>query len=330
MDDKTTLNDFVAIKNEAKKLFTAGPASLSVENLQGLEPCFGRGDDSYDTLETRVLSSLKELSGHSSVARLQGSGSMALEVMVNNFAYGKVLIVDSGYYAQRAQMMSEVAAKYLGYITEIEAVNWTALNEVSGSYDWVVACSTETSIGLKLDIKELHVKARSLGAKLMLDATASIGLEDNHELADAISYSSCKGLFGLTGGAFVAFNNLPDNEILSFNLSLQSHLEKKMTGPYHAICSLDKVLQNHDEFKLAVEAAKKQFLKMFESQLFFPKTLQPKLCTRVIGTVMSSDQRAILYSPRTLAPNESVVCHLGEVHLGNKAVGAINDCLSID
>jgi len=89
-------------------------------------------------------------------------------------------------------------------------------------------------------------------------------------------------------------------------------------------------LQNHDEFKLAVKAAKKQFLKMFESQLFFPKKIAPKLCTLVIGTVTSSDPRGILYSPRTLAPYESVVCHLGEVHLGRKAVGAINDCLSID
>ena len=31
----------------------------------------------------------------------------------------------------------------------------------------------------------------------MLDATASFGLE-NHKLADVFSYSSCKGLFGLT------------------------------------------------------------------------------------------------------------------------------------
>ena len=329
MDDKTNINDFVINKNNAKKLFTAGPASLSVENLLGIEPCFGRGDDSYDTIEARVLSNLRQLSGHNHVARLQGSGSMALEVMVNNFAYGKVLVVDSGYYAQRAQTMSDVATKYFGYITKTDVVNWDALDDVSGVYDWVIACYTETSIGLKMDIKELHNKARSIGAKLMLDATASIGLEDNHELADAISYSSCKGLFGLTGGAFVAFNNLPDNEILSFNLSLESHLEKKMTGPYHAICSLDKVLQNHDEFRLAVEASKNNFLKMFESQLFFPFKMQPNLCTRVVGNIVSSDPKAILYSPRTLAQNESVVCHLGEVHLGRKALGSINECLSI-
>ena len=38
----------------------------------------------------------------------------------------------------------------------------------------------------------------------MLDATASIGLEANHELSDVMAYSSCKGLFGLTGASFVS------------------------------------------------------------------------------------------------------------------------------
>ena len=35
----------------------------------------------------------------------------------------------------------------------------------------------------------------------MLDATASIGLESGHEQAEILAYSSCKGLFGLTGAA---------------------------------------------------------------------------------------------------------------------------------
>jgi len=121
-------------------------------------------------------------------------------------------------------------------IKDVKATHWQGYKEVIGKYDWVFACSTETSIGLKLDIKELRAFADTLNAKRMLDATASIGLEDNHELADAVSYSSCKGLFGLTGTAFVAFNEMPDFETPSFNLSISSHLGKKMTGPYHAIC----------------------------------------------------------------------------------------------
>ena len=323
------LGHFIEKKNNEKKLFTAGPASLAVENIKGLEPCFGRGDESYNQIENRVLTSLKSLSGHKNIARLQGSGSTGLEVMVNNFAYGKVLVIDSGYYAQRAKMMSEVALQAYGQIKEINRVDWQSYDEVGGQYDWVIACYTETSIGLKLDIEKIRAKADTLGAKLMLDATASIGLEPNHDLADAISYSSCKGLFGLTGAAFVNFNDAPEFEIPSFSLSIESHLGKKMTGPYHAICSLDGILKDHQNFKSAVEICKEKFLYKFKKQIYFPSHMQPFLCTRVRGTIVSSDSRAILYSPRTLQHGESVVCHLGEVHLGCNATGAINECLDL-
>ena len=40
---KLALQKFIAEKNK-KVLFTPGPASLSKENIMGLEPCFGRGD----------------------------------------------------------------------------------------------------------------------------------------------------------------------------------------------------------------------------------------------------------------------------------------------
>ena len=50
-----------------------------------------------------------------------------------------------------------------------------------------------------LDLKKLSKKTKS---KLAVDATASFGLEEHHELADVVSFSSCKGLFGLTGAGF--------------------------------------------------------------------------------------------------------------------------------
>ena len=93
----------------------------------------------------------------------------------------------------------------------------------------------------------------------MLDATASIGLQSNHDLSDVLAYSSCKGLFGLTGASFIAFNDMPTNEIDSFLLNLASHLEK-MTGPYHSICSLIDVLKDHENFKQAVIENKEKFL----------------------------------------------------------------------
>jgi aspartate aminotransferase-like enzyme len=321
----TTIAQFVADRNEDKKIFTAGPASLVDENLYGLMSCFGRGDQEYLNMEDQVLSDLKNMTGHTQIARLQGSASLALEIMVLNFLFGKVLVVNTGYYSERMVRLSE-DAKALKNITAVTSVDWREISEVSGQYDWVVACPTETSCGLKLPIEDLYNLAKKCGSQLMLDATASIGLEGKHELADVLAYSSCKGLFGLTGAAFIAFNELPCSSVPSFYLDLASHLQRKMTGPYHAIASLAGVLSDHDAFREAVVVNKARYLKVMEAYLTLPATHQPLLCTKVSCEVFSSDPKAILYKPRTTDPG-SVVCHLGEVHLKRDAKGEILNAL---
>ena len=146
--------------------------------------------------------------------------------MISNLAYGKVLIIASGYYTQRALLMAGVASKAYAQTTDVRTVDLQGYKDTTGQYDWVVACSTETSIDLKRDVKALRTFADTLNAKLMLNATASIDAEDNHELADAVSYSSCKGLVSLTGAAFVTFNKMPSFEIQSFYRSIASRLGK--------------------------------------------------------------------------------------------------------
>tara|TARA_B100001093_G_scaffold513914_1_gene586811 strand:+ start:4521 stop:5510 length:990 start_codon:yes stop_codon:yes gene_type:complete len=325
MDKNFTIAKFTADRNKDKKIFTAGPASLVDENILGLMPCFGRDDFDYLNMESQVLSYLKKMTGHSQIARLQGSASLALEIMTLNFLFGKVLVVNTGYYSERMLRLSNDALA-LGEITEVTSIDWKDITEVSGQYDWIVACSTETSLGLKLPIKDLHKLSKDCESQLMLDATASIGLEGNHEMADVIAYSSCKGLFGLTGAAFIAFNELPACNVSSFYLNLKSHLERKMTGPYHAIASLFGVLKDHDAYREAVVINKARYLKMMKSHLTLPATHQPLLCTKVSCEVFSSDPKVILYKPRT-NDSGSVVCHLGEVHLKDNAKGKILDSL---
>jgi len=323
--NKKTIPQFVSGRNLDKKLFTAGPASLVDENLYGLMPCFGRGDTEYLEMEDKVLTNLKKMSGHSQIARLQGSASLALEIMSLNFLYGKVLVVNTGYYSERMVLLSEYA-KSLQNITEVDSIDWKEIYDKSYKYDWVVACPTETSCGLRIPIEDLSLFAKNCGAKLMLDATASIGLEGGHEMADVLAYSSCKGLFGLTGASFIAFNELPHFNVPSFYLDLSSHLNKKMTGPYHAIASLSGVLDNHNSFREAVVINKSKFLEKMKSYLTFPSKHQPLLCTKVSCEIFSTDAKAILYKPRTTDPG-SVVCHLGEVHLKKDAKGKILDTL---
>jgi len=322
------IQKFIKEVNQSKMLFTAGPASLTSENILGLAPCFGRNDSQYLKVEKKVLDKLKNISGHKKIARMQGSGSFALEVVALNFLYGKVLIVSTGYYSDRLFNLCLKAKKNFKKITKISKVNWKVLDSFSGKYDWVWACPTETSRGLKIPINELKKFSRKSNAKLALDATASIGLEPLHELADVISYSSCKGLFGLTGGCFVAYNINPINSIDSFNLDINSHLEKKMTGPYHSIQSLEKVLDKHNNFVYSVAENKRRFLKIFKDKLTYSNKNQPLICTYVDCKLATKDRRVIFYEPRSNLPG-SVVCHLGEVHLEKFAKGKILDKIYI-
>lgn len=323
------ISDLVARRNAEKCLFTAGPASLLVENLTGLRPCFGRGDADYAAVEHSVLETLKTLSGHREIARLQGSASLGLEIAILNFVAGRVLVVSSGYYSDRLLALAESARRQTGRIQEINSVAWNELPEYEKGFDWLLACHTETSVGLRLPIAQLTAAKQRFGARMLLDATASIGLETGHEYADVIAYSSCKGLFGLTGAAFIAFNDHPEYAPDSFYLNLDNHLERRMTGPYHAIASLADVLPKHAEFRAAVLQNKAAFMARMLPFLTRPTDEQPALCTQVSVTITSTDPRAILYAPRG-NQSGSVVCHLGEVHLGRAARGDILNILQID
>ena len=153
---------------------------------------------------------------------------MALEIVAANFLRGSVLVISSGYYSDRLVYLANAASKNFGEINNVDVMTHEEARLTTIKFDWIWACSTETSVGVKTPINELKMLAKSVEASLALDATASFGLEEGHELADVISYSSCKGLFGLTGACFIAFNNKPQIDVPSFYLSLENHINKKM------------------------------------------------------------------------------------------------------
>lgn len=329
MKNNLYIQDFVNNQNKTKQLLTPGPASLLFENINNLKPCFGRGDPDYIKIEKKVLSMLKKISSHKKIARLQGSASLALEILACNFLFGKVLIIDTGFYSDRIKTMAKSYKKSLKKIKLIESISWKKMSKINKKYDWIFACPTETSIGLKIPIKWLYKLKKKCNAQLALDATASIGLERGHNFADAIAYSSCKGLFGLTGASFIAFNKLPKNKINSFYLNIFNHLEKKMTGPYHAILSLHDVLKKHGQFKHSVIINKKKIMKIMSDNLAYPKENQPLLCTYIKKKLTSKNKKIIFYKTRANLKG-TVVCHLGEVHLKKKATGKILNTLKYE
>lgn len=321
-----SIASFVDKRNRDRQLFTAGPASLLPENLTGLRPCFGRGDSDYVAVEARVMDQLSRMSGHSQLIRMQGSACLALEIVTRNFLGGRVLVVETGFYSARLTKLVRSAMSQSGEVRSLETIRSSEIAKIDGHFDWVMACSTETSTGFKVPIENLRRMADRVGAKLALDATASIGLESGHEMADVIAYSSCKGLFGLTGAAFIASHEPPAYEVESFYLNYENHREKRMTGPYHAILSLSDVLPRHADFREAVVINKQIFSTRMREWLPVPENHQPLLCTRINRKISTTKSIAVLYESRHPIAG-SIVCHLGEVHLGRDAKGQILDSL---
>ncbi len=318
-----TLEKIAIKKNNKKILFTPGPSSLSAENLEGLLPAFGRGDKDYDKSLKLVLKKLKKISNHKYIACMQGSGSFAIELMCYNFLKGNVLIIDTGYYSQRLISICK-NLKELKRINNVISIGWKNFSgyKPKTKIDWVIACPTETSIGLHIPIKQIKRLSLRLKSKTMLDATASFPIEKDHSLGDVISYSSCKALCGLTGASFINYNVKPRYYKNSFYFNLENHEKKKMTGPYHIILSLKNILKNYNSFKKSILINKKIFMKKFENFLVYKSINQPKICTYVDKVLKTKSKNVILYISRSKIKG-SVVSHLGEVHLKKNSKGKI-------
>lgn len=292
-------------KNNRKLMLTPGPAVVLYENLQYLKPLFGRGDNEYTYMSKSVTNWIKGLSGQDEVVSMQGSATLALELAAHSFVSGKILLVSTGYYSDRLE-------KLLPNGCELTICKYEELDIIKGNFDWVLCAYTETSIAFKVDLESVKNKANECKAKLYVDATGSIGLEDNHQLADVMAFSSCKGLFGLTGASFVAFkSDLNPKDLDTFYFNLNTQKNKMTTGPYHAIASLYGVIKKHNIFKQRVVNSKNTILEKYQE--IVRESNQPLLCTYLEGEVVPNDDSIVLYSPRSELSG-SVICHFGEIH----------------
>ena len=292
-------------KNNHKLMLTPGPAVVLYENLQYLKPVFGRDDDEYASMSESVVNWVKKLSGQDEVVAMQGSSTLALELAAHSFVSGRVLLVSTGYYSDRLE-------KLLPKDCELTICKYEEMDGIKGNFDWVLCAYTETSIAFKVDLENVKNKANECNAKLYVDATGSIGLEDNHQLADVMAFSSCKGLFGLTGAGFVAYkSDLSPKDLDAFYFNLNTHKNKMTTGPYHAIASLYGIIEKHNIFKQRVINSKNMILDKYQD--IVRENNQPLLCTYLEGEVVPNDDNIVLYSPRSELSG-SVICHFGEIH----------------
>ncbi len=292
--------------NNSKLMLTPGPAVVLHENLKDIKPVFGRGDEDYDLMSAKVLEWIRHLSGQDKVIMSQGSSTFSLELALHSFVRGKVLLISTGYYSDRLKVLSPSEC-------QIKVCSYEEIDEINDDYNWVLCAYTETSKAFKIDLEKVKNLCERVNAKLYVDATGSIGLENKHHLADVMAFSSCKGLFGLTGASFVAHkDNLKYVKTSNFYFNLETHMNKMVTGPYHALASLHGVMENHDKLVDRVKKSKKWVMENW-SNYVSSKNNQPLLCTYLNGKIKAKDNKVVLYNPRSEL-NGSVICHFGEIH----------------
>ncbi len=297
----------ISKRNKEKLMLTPGPSSICDYGIKNIKPVFGRGDEDFQNRYDVVINWLKKLSGQDEIISIIGSATLAIEISIANFFYGNILILDTGFYSRR---IYEIVSKYF----KADFVEINQIESIDKNYDWVAACFTETSRGYKFKIDFLKKLKSRTKANLFLDATGSIGLEDGHELADLVAFSSCKGLLGLTGGAFIGKKDKikqNTNDELSYYLRYKTHNEKLVTGPYHIIEGLFHIKKIHNSLYRFINSFQSDFIKNYKEFLVWDNENQPKLCTLINARLVSkSATEVIFYKSRELKKGHNIVCHL--------------------
>jgi cytidyltransferase-like protein len=329
------VRSIVQKRNYEKPMFTPGPSNMSHHNMSDLRAVFGRGDDEYTIIEGIVLKNILKLTGHDKIVRLQGGGTSAIDIATSNFVLGKVLIVDAGYYSKRIEIMYKSKLSFLPD-TIYKVIKYDEIVEeleINDKYDWIATAYAETADAFLCDIHLLKELADFKGAQLFLDATASINLEGKHDIADACSFSSCKGLGGLTGGAFITFKDgVYDRSRrgpLPFTMEFETHINKLFTGPYHAICSLFSISNNFHAIRGNVRKSKEIFLEKYKDCLVRENNEQPLISTIIRAKSVASNS-GILYEPRTSPLGTAVICHLGDMFTDIDRLGDIYDRIIVE
>ncbi|MDO5980418.1 adenylyltransferase/cytidyltransferase family protein [Flavivirga spongiicola] len=333
---KRTVNSIVQKRNSSKIMFTPGPSNMSYLNMFDLKGVFGRGDEEYTHIEALVLNNILNLTGHDKIVRFQGGGTTAIDIATSNIVLGKILIIDSGYYSRRLEVIISNKLKMLPDTT-FKVIKYKDIEgemAVNNTYDWVATAYAETADAFLCDIELLKSLSDSKKAKLFLDATASINLEPNHDLADACTFSSCKGLGGLTGAGFITYKDAaykPERRgDVPFTMDIDTHINKLYTGPYHAICSLYSISKDFKNITKNVKQSKAAFLEKYKDRIIRSTSDQPLISTLIEVNNIESNKNVVLYQPRTAPENTAVICHFGDMFTNEKDIGKIYDALIIE
>ena len=150
----------------------------------------------------------------------------------------------------------------------------------------------------------------------MVDATASIGLEKNHNLADVIFFSSCKGLFGPTGLGFISYKkNLVLSESKDFILNYKTHKNSMYTLGYNCMAALYSISKKHLLLKKKILYANKVISKF---RLF--KKNNPMIGIALKHKIKNKKNNNSIFYKSRLDPGYDVIFFLGLTKFDKKQI----------
>lgn len=240
-----------------------GPGAKIKEWQTSQKEYFGRGDKEYAKIKEKTLNWLRKVSKKKNIVAIPGAGTTAAYIAFKNFLNKKILIVDTGYYSKRwIKLCGQLFKKEKLFICDFKD-----LDKFKIKVDWVVFVYVETAECKIFDIKKIHNFKKKYKCKLMLDATASIGLEKNHNKADVMFFSSCKGLFGPTGLGFIAYDQEKINNNLNFFDDLKTYEKSMFTMGYNCLAALFEISKKHKFYLQRLLYARRLLLKFSRNQI---------------------------------------------------------------
>lgn len=255
------------MKYSQKLLFTPGPLSTTMSVKEAMLVDLGTRDIEYQNVTQGVREKLLKIAMASkeefSVVLLQGSGTYAVESVLNSFvsAKDKLLILANGAYGERMAKIATLSGLNFE-IKEYNMIKSLDLNDVekavSQSDATIVAfVHDETTAGVLNDIQGICDICRKYNKKIICDAMSSFGgVEINLDdvKPDFLITSSNKCIqgvpgFGIIYGRREAFEACKGNsKSLALDLYDQwKYMEDtkggfRFTSPTHVVLAFDQAL----------------------------------------------------------------------------------------
>lgn len=196
------------------KLLTPGPLTTksNVKNAMLTDHC--TWDDEYKEITTGVINDINAISANDNYATvlLQGSGSYAVEAMINCFSGNKkALFLVNGEYGKR--MLTIAENSNLNFVSlSFDMAKPIDVNKVEqklnedNEIETVVFVHCETTTGVLNPLEQIVKLAKDLGKTVLVDAMSSFAAYEIDMAGldiDALATSSNKCLEGLPGLSFV-------------------------------------------------------------------------------------------------------------------------------